>query len=87
MKHYRILFLRSAEKELFKLPEKYRERTFDAIERLSENPRPVGCAKLKGYQNRYRITIGKDYRIIYSIQDDLLLVEVIRIRHRKEVYR
>ena len=56
------------------------------IDQLAENPRPQGCKKLKGDDNLWRVRAG-DYRIVFSIHDDLLLVLVIRIAHRREVYR
>jgi len=56
------------------------------INRLSENPRPKGCKKLKGSDNDYRIRLG-NYRIIYTIADYILIVTVIKIAHRKDAYR
>ena len=53
---------------------------------LAENPRPEGMEKLTGRENRYRLRVG-DYRIVYSIADEALIVMVIRIGHRREVYR
>ena len=60
-------------------------RIISALRALSENPRPHGVKKLKGYRDYWRIRVG-DYRVIYTIQNDLLLVVVIRIGHRREVY-
>ena len=60
-------------------------RIIFALRVLVENPRPPGVKKLKGYRDYWRIRVG-DYRIIYTIQDDRLLVVVIRIGHRREVY-
>lgn len=57
-----------------------------AINTLSENPRPAGCKKLEGSLNEYRIRVGT-YRVVYTIADDVLTVVVIKIAHRKEVYR
>jgi mRNA interferase RelE/StbE len=56
------------------------------IDSLAENPRPEGCAKLKGKGNIWRIIIG-DYRIIYSIDDQIEIIEIYRVRHRKDAYR
>ena len=53
---------------------------------LADNPRPRGVEKLEGRENRYRIRVG-DYRVIYEIHDEVLLVLVVRIGHRREVYR
>lgn len=61
-------------------------RFFDAIEALEENPRPSGCVKLAGDENLYRIRVG-DYRIVYEIRDSVLIVTIIKVRHRREVYR
>jgi len=60
-------------------------RIISALRALSENPRPHGVKKLKGCRDYWRIRVG-DYRVIYTIQDNRLLVVVIRIGHRREVY-
>jgi len=83
---YRILFKASARKELDNLPGKYIEVIDKKILSLKDNPRPVGCKKLSGILNLYRIRV-MDYRVIYSIHDKILIVEVIKIAHRKEVYK
>lgn len=57
-----------------------------AIESLESDPRPVGCKKLVGSDHTYRLRIG-DYRVVYEIQDDILVILVVRIRHRGDVYR
>ena len=57
-----------------------------AIEDLADDPMPVGCKKLVGSEHTYRIRVG-DYRIVYDIQNANLTVFVIRIRHRRDVYR
>jgi mRNA interferase RelE/StbE len=85
MGKYKIEIKKSAIKELYTIPEKILKKIIDKIKSLSNNPRPVGCIKLsKG--KRYRIRQG-NYRIIYSIEDDLLIVYIITIKHRKDVYR
>lgn len=61
-------------------------RLRSAIDSLAENPRPAGCVKLTGSNNLSRLRVG-DYRIIYQIQDRMLLVLVVDIGHRREVYR
>ena len=83
---YTILYKRSAEKELLSLAEMYAWKIRDAINNLSDNPRPHGCEKLKGSRNEYRIRIG-NYRVIYTISDGMLIVTIIKIAHRKDVYK
>ena len=63
-----------------------RRRITSALHGLSENPRPVGSIKLSDPEALYRIRVG-DYRVLYQIQDAILLVLVVRIAHRREVYR
>jgi mRNA interferase RelE/StbE len=58
-----------------------------AIDSLVDDPRPEGCTKLKGAENLYRIRVAKNYRIIYEIQDKKLIVIVVKVGHRREVYR
>ncbi len=59
----------------------------ETIESLANEPRPEGCTKLKGAENLYRIRVAKNYRIIYEIQDKQLIVIVVKVGHRREVYR
>jgi mRNA interferase RelE/StbE len=82
---YEILFSSSAEKELFKLPKVVIQKIDTAILGLALEPRPSGCKKLKGFKDLYRIKVGS-YRVIYSILDGVLVIEVLKIGHRKEVY-
>lgn len=63
-----------------------RERLAQRIDQLALNPRPPGVKKLSGHDQRYRVRAG-DHRIIYEIHDDKVLVLVLRVRHRREVYR
>ena len=63
-----------------------RARLLDAIELLAHSPRPDGVKKLTSTENAWRIRVG-DYRIIYSIEDDILVVTVVRVAHRREVCR
>jgi mRNA interferase RelE/StbE len=58
-----------------------------AIESLADNPRPDGCKKLKGEDSLYRIRVAKTYRIIYEIKDQKLIITVVKVGHRREVYR
>jgi len=82
---YQILIQRAAQKELMKITAPYRARVIQAIRELENNPRPIGTKKLTG-RNAWRIRIG-DYRVIYEIHDDRLIVIVVTIGHRREVYR
>jgi mRNA interferase RelE/StbE len=82
---YTILFYPSASRDYKKLPNKELPSINREIDNLSINPRPAGYKKLKD-RNAYRIRVG-DYRIIYEISDKNIIVTVIRIRHRKEVYK
>jgi mRNA interferase RelE/StbE len=83
---YKIAFSKSAEKDLKKVNTVYFVSVASHIKKLSLNPRPFGCTKLAGSQNSYRIRVGI-YRIIYTIEDEILTVEVIKIDHRKDVYK
>lgn len=76
----------SAEKQFAKLPAQLRRRITDAFDGLRENPRPPGCLKLKGEDDLWRIRVG-DYRIVYTIEDAELIVLVVRVAHRKDVYQ
>jgi mRNA interferase RelE/StbE len=86
MAQYNVAFKPSADKALRKLPESVQRRIAAAAKELGDNPRPPGCAKLKGEDDLWRIRVG-DYRVVYTIEDDKLLVLVVRVAHRKEVYR
>ena len=85
MANYKILIKSSAAKELAKLPKKDIQRISSKIKSLSVDPRPHGCEKLST-QERYRIRQG-NYRIVYSIEDDKLIVFVIKIAHKSQVYK
>jgi mRNA interferase RelE/StbE len=85
MAEYKIYFKRSALKDLDAMPQKDLQRIINRIDLLKEDPRPSGCEKLSG-QERYRVRQG-NYRIVYSIQDDVLTVWVVKIGHRRDVYR
>jgi mRNA interferase RelE/StbE len=84
--NYRIEFTSSAARAIRKLPKNVRTRLLDAIEQLSDDPRPVGSRKLAGAELAWRIRAG-DHRVIYEVEDDLLVVTVVRAAHRREVYR
>lgn len=83
---YQVEFTRKASKQLAKLPENVQQRIKIKVEELAENPRPSGVVKLESSNNRYRIRVG-DYRILYEIIDDLLIVTVVKVGHRREVYQ
>mgnify|MGYP003389995857 CR=1 FL=1 len=85
MSNYTIRFIRSARKELEALPNVLVVRIFKKIEALGSDPRPAGCKKLKGSPNLWRVRVG-DYRIVYSILDKELVVEIITVRNRKDAY-
>lgn len=85
MASYNVEIKRSAAKELEHLPPKDRTRIIARIRALATDPRPAGCEKLSG-QDRYRLRQG-NYRILYEIDDTVVLVVVVRIAHRREVYR
>src|SRR5262245_50272657 len=83
---YRVEISRPAYKQLDGLPPKLARRIAKKINSLETNPRPHGVEKLEGEVDLYRVRVG-DYRVIYSIEDERLLVLVIRIGDRKDVYR
>jgi len=85
MARYRLLFKKSVAKDLRAIPKKDISRILKSIEALAEEPRPDGSEKLTD-QNRYRIRQGQ-YRIIYEIQDDALVIVVVKVGHREGVYR
>ncbi|MGH7593119.1 MAG: type II toxin-antitoxin system RelE family toxin [Gemmatimonadales bacterium] len=85
MANYSVRIKRSAAKEIEALPPKDRRRTVTKIEGLARNPRPLGCEKLSG-QEKYRLRQG-NYRILYEIVDRELLVTVVRVGNRRDVYR
>jgi mRNA interferase RelE/StbE len=82
---YRVVLTASAEKELKGLPAQLVGRLVPRLEKLADDPRPPGCKKLKGGDKEWRIRVG-DYRVVYTIDDSRLLIEVTRIRHRSQVY-
>ncbi|MHB8085087.1 MAG: type II toxin-antitoxin system RelE family toxin [Dehalococcoidia bacterium] len=85
MAAYKVYFKASVEKDLRAFPKRDLKKILNRIFALSKDPRPVGCEKLTG-QERYRIRQGR-YRIVYSIQDDQLTVWVVKVGHRKDIYR
>ena len=83
---YKVIINKQILKSLDKISVIYLPNIKKAINDLSENPRPFGCVKLTGSENHYRMRVGI-YRVIYSIKDDILIVEVIKIDHRRNIYR
>jgi mRNA interferase RelE/StbE len=83
---YRVLLERAAEKDLARLSSAIYDRVIVAIQVLATDPRPPGCRKLAGSKNDWRIRVG-DYRVVYEIADEIRVVRVNRVRHRREVYR
>jgi mRNA interferase RelE/StbE len=85
MAEYKIYFKKSVEKDFNVIPKKDLKKIIDRIKALAEDPRPPGCEKLTG-QQKYRLRQGR-YRILYSIQDDELTIWVVKVGHRKNIYR
>jgi len=83
---YRVRIKASALRFLKKLEARPRARLFVAISGLSDEPRPPGCRKIAGVAGLWRIRVG-NYRIVYQIRENELLVLVIKVGHRKDVYR
>lgn len=86
MSEYRIDVSATAERQLRKLEPEVRARMIDAIKNLASNPRPRRSRKLRGYEDVFRIRKGV-FRIIYSIEDDRLLIIILKVGHRREIYR
>ena len=86
MNIYEVVLSKTAEKNLSKLPSKIIALIIPELELLGENPRPKGCKKLKGFSDLLRVRVG-NYRIIYSIEDKVLLVDIREIGHRKDIYK
>ena len=86
MASYRIELRRSAAKEIEDIShKKQRQQIVERIAMLADDPRPPGCQRLSGH-HYYRIRQGT-YRIIYTIEDDRLIVTVVRVRHRRDIYK
>ncbi len=83
---HEIYLERLAQQDLKRLSPKYFHKIISSIKALAEDPRPPGCRKLFGSKNDWRIRIG-DYRVVYEIDDKQRIINIMRIRHRREVYR
>ena len=85
-RRYTVATAQAVDQQLSRLPRSVQRRLTEAIEGLESNPRPHGVKKLEGHDNLWRVRVG-DYRIIYTIEDGRLLVLVVKIGHRGDVYR
>jgi mRNA interferase RelE/StbE len=85
MAKYKLFFTETFYKNLKVIPARDTKRILSRIEGLADDPRPAGSQKLSGRLDRYRVRQG-NYRIIYSIQDEQLVVVVVKVGHRREVY-
>ena len=82
---YTVIIKPAAEKELKRLGREVQVRVRPFIKALAKDPRPPGCKKLVGFDDLYRIRVG-NYRVVYQIRDEVLLVLVVRVAHRSKVY-
>ena len=86
MSRYKVEIARRAIKSIAGLPRREQQRIRAAIDLLAEEPRPPGCTALSGEMSVYRVRVG-DYRVVYEVVDARLIVHVIRVGHRREVYQ
>lgn len=86
MARYTVEFTASADKALRRLPTATQRRIVVAAESLADDPRPAGCVKLADDDNAWRLRVG-DYRVVYEVHDKRVLVLVVRIGHRKDIYK
>ena len=85
MVFYRIEWRNSTKKDLKRISRKEISRIVKAVEALSKEPRPTGSKKLSGSESTYRIRVGS-YRVVYEIDDEVILIEVVKVGHRKNIY-
>ena len=85
MEKYKLQIKKSAEKELRKIPKRELIKIINKIQNLSEDPHPVGSIKLSN-QEKYRLRIG-NYRVLYKVEDNILTIFIIKVGHRKDIYR
>jgi mRNA interferase RelE/StbE len=83
---YQVKVAEEAAKFIRKQDKRIQRQIINNIRELAQNPRPQDCKKLQGYKELYRIPLG-NYRIIYTIREKMLLVFVVRVAHRKDIYR
>ena len=86
MKRYAVEFTTAAAREIRKLDRQVARRILSQIDGLATEPRPAGCRKLVGEADAWRIRIG-EYRVLYEVHDRTLTVSVVRVAHRRDVYR
>ena len=86
MASYRIEVSATAERQIRRLPRGDQLRVVRAIQALSTDPRPPGCRKLSGYEDVFRVRIGR-YRVLYSIEGRRLVIIILKVGDRKDVYR
>ncbi len=86
MSVYKVVFEKRAKQDLTKIPQKYLIKIKRKIDLLGEDPRASGCKKLQGFKNLYRIRSG-NYRIIYQVIDDQVIVIIVAVKHRRSSYR
>lgn len=86
MASYEIEITRTAEKQLEKLPRKEQKRVVAAVLRLADEPRPRGSRKLGGHDDVFRIRVGT-YRVLYSVSGGQLVIIILKVGHRHDVYR
>jgi len=86
MASYSVELTRTAEKQLRRFSKRDRNRLVEAIHGLADRPRPHGARKLQGYDDVYRIRVGQ-YRVVYEVFDDRVIVIVLKVGHRKDIYK
>ena len=86
MRQYKVILSPKAQKSFKNIPDDYLAKIHKSLALLSFDPRPFGYSKLKDSDEYYRIRVGV-YRVVYTIKDDILVVEVIKIGHRRDVYK
>lgn len=86
MASYNVELTRTAEKQLRRIAKRARNRLVEAIRGLADRPRPIGARKLQGYDDVYRIRVGQ-YRVVYEVRDDRVIVIVLKVGHRKDIYK
>jgi mRNA interferase RelE/StbE len=82
---YKLKYRTSVKKDLRKIPKSDLKKLLEKVLQLSENPRPLGCRKIAGYEHVYRIRY-RVYRVVYEVKDDVLVVIIIKAGHRKDIY-
>ena len=86
MASYRIEVSATAEKQIKKLGRDDRIRVLRAVQTLADEPRPAGCRRLQGYDDVFRIRVGR-FRVLYSIDGRRIIITVLKVAHRRDLYR